>query len=65
MPFDLPPEQQALKEKARALARGEFAHRAAEIDRSEQYPWENVALLWDAGFLGMTISRTYGGPRDQ
>jgi 3-sulfinopropanoyl-CoA desulfinase len=63
MPFHPTPEQRALKEKARALARGEFAHRAAEIDRSEQYPGENVALLRDAGFLGMTIPRTYNGQR--
>jgi alkylation response protein AidB-like acyl-CoA dehydrogenase len=61
MPFDLTPEQRALQEKARALAQGEIARRAAEIDRSEQYPWENVALLKAAGFFGMTIPRAYGG----
>src|SRR5262249_4528908 len=37
------------------------AGRAAEIDRSEQYPWDNVALLRDAGFFGMTIPPVYGG----
>ncbi|HUC68913.1 MAG TPA: 3-sulfinopropanoyl-CoA desulfinase [Stellaceae bacterium] len=61
MPFNLTPAQQALQQKARALARGEIARRAAEIDRSEQYPWENVALLREAGFFGMTIPAAYGG----
>ena len=35
--------------------------RAAEIDREEEYPWDNVRLLKDAGFFGMTIPTTYGG----
>ncbi len=61
MIFDLTPEQQALQQKARALAEGEIARRAAEIDRTEQYPWENVALLKQAGFFGMTIPVAYGG----
>jgi alkylation response protein AidB-like acyl-CoA dehydrogenase len=61
MPFDLTPAQRALQEKARELARGPVAGRAAEIDRSEQYPWDNVALLRDAGFFGMTIPPVYGG----
>jgi len=35
--------------------------RAAEIDRDEQYPWDIVKALNEAGFLGMTIPREYGG----
>ena len=61
MPFDLTPDQKALQERARRLAEAEIAGRAAEIDRSEQYPWDNVALLREAGFLGMTIPAAYGG----
>ncbi len=53
--------QTALQRAARDLAQGELAQRAADIDRSEAYPWENVALLRDAGFLGMTIPRSFGG----
>ena len=47
---------------ARAGA-GPIAERAAEIDRTEQYPWDNVALLKEAGFFGMTIPAAYGGRR--
>ncbi len=61
MNFDLRSAQQALRAKARNLANGAFASRAAEVDRSEQYPWDNVELLEEAGFFGMTIPTAYGG----
>jgi alkylation response protein AidB-like acyl-CoA dehydrogenase len=60
--FELTKAQQELKERARALAEGQFAGRAAELDRSESYPWDNVAALKDAGFMGMTVPPAYGGP---
>jgi alkylation response protein AidB-like acyl-CoA dehydrogenase len=43
------------------MARGKIAERAAEIDCSEEYPWDNVALLKEAGYFGMTIPVAYGG----
>ena len=43
--------QQDLQQRARVLARETIAPRAAEVDRSEQYPWQNVKALADAGFL--------------
>ena len=61
MQFDLTPSQRDLRSKARELACGPIAARAAEIDRSEEYPWDNVALLREAGFFGMTIPAAYGG----
>ena len=59
--FALTPEQEALKERARALAGECVEPRAAEVDRTEQYPWENVEALRSAGFMGMTIPEAYGG----
>ncbi len=53
--------QKTLQNQARALAEAEFRPRAAEIDRTEEYPWENVEKLRDAGFMGMTIPKAYGG----
>ncbi|HYC16983.1 MAG TPA: 3-sulfinopropanoyl-CoA desulfinase [Pseudolabrys sp.] len=61
MDFRLSPEQLRLQGAARELARSEFAGRAAEIDRSEAYPFENVAALKAAGFMGYTIPASYGG----
>ena len=61
MDFELTADQKALRAKSRELARGSFAARAAEIDRTEQYPWGNVKELVEAGFFGMTIPKRYGG----
>ena len=61
MDFELTPDQQDLQQRARDLARTVFAARAPEIDKSEQYPWDNVKALNEAGFMGMTIPREYGG----
>ena len=54
-------EQEDLRARARDLAEMVIAPQAAEIDRSEQYPWDNVTALKDAGFVGMTIPKEYGG----
>lgn len=61
MSIALDASQTALQAKARELADGPVAARAADVDRSEQYPWDNVTLLKDAKLLGMTIPTTYGG----
>ena len=61
MDFSLSPAQLELRERARALARGPVAARAAEVDRSEQYPWDTVKDLTEAGFFGMTVPKAYGG----
>jgi len=39
----------------------QFAPRAAEWDKTRSYPWPNVAALTDAGLMGMTIPRAFGG----
>ncbi|MEC7537118.1 MAG: 3-sulfinopropanoyl-CoA desulfinase [Pseudomonadota bacterium] len=61
MDFQLTADQKDLQARARELARGSFEARAAEIDRSEQYPWNNVEDLKNGGFMGMTIPKAYGG----
>jgi alkylation response protein AidB-like acyl-CoA dehydrogenase len=59
--INLTEQQLALREQARALARKTIVTRAAEVDRSEEYPWDNVEALTRAGFMGMTIPEEYGG----
>ena len=59
--FDLTTEQKTLQARARELADGHMKLRAADIDRTEEYPWDNVAKLVEAGFMGMTIPKVYGG----
>ncbi len=59
--FELSDAQKELQEHARTLAQKEFAPRAAEVDRSEEYPWANVDVLTRTGYMGMTIPEAYGG----
>lgn len=59
--FELSDAQVRLRDEAWALAEREIAPRAAEVDRTEAYPWANVEALTAAGFLGMTIPEEYGG----
>jgi len=59
--FELSTTQKQLQATAREFAKKEIAPRAAEIDRTEQYPWENVELLTKQGFMGMTVPEEYGG----
>jgi alkylation response protein AidB-like acyl-CoA dehydrogenase len=61
MDFALNPAAAALQARARELSQNVVRPRAAEIDRQEQYPWDIVKALADAGFLGMTIPTAYGG----
>ena len=47
--------------RARAFAESTVAPRAAQVDRTEEYPWDTVEALNREGFLGMTIPESLGG----
>lgn len=59
--MELSSQQLALKERAAALSNGMVRKRAAEIDRSREYPWDVVEALKAERFMGMTIPPEYGG----
>jgi len=61
MDLGLSPDELALQARARQFAQSVARPRAAEIDRSEEYPWDIVTALAEAGFCGMTIPPAYGG----
>lgn len=61
MNFDLTDSQKAVQQQARELAQTAIAPRAAHWDQTEQYPYENVDKLVQAGFMGMTVPTAYGG----
>ena len=61
MQVNISQEQEKLRAAAREVAQGAIRSRAADVDRTEEYPWDNVERLKDAGFLGMTIPKAYGG----
>jgi len=59
--YQLSQDQIDFQARARDLAQNVIAPRAAEVDRTEQYPWDNVQALKDAGFIGITIPKELGG----
>ena len=59
--WDLTPQQQHLRSRARELAQEVIGPRAADVDRDEKYPWANVAALRAEGFTGMTVPKDLGG----
>lgn len=62
MSWQLTEQQLQIQAKARALATEVIGPRAAAVDEAEQYPWDNVNALQEAGFTGMTVPPDLGGP---
>src|SRR5574341_354610 len=60
-PHALTAETQALVDVARRLARERFAPRAAQVDATATFPFENYADLRRHGLLGLTVPREHGG----
>ena len=61
MDLGLSPDELALQARARDFADTVVRPRAAAIDRDEQYPWDIVKALAEAGFCGMTVPKALGG----
>jgi isovaleryl-CoA dehydrogenase len=59
--FALGDEVEMLRASARAFAAAEIAPRAAEIDRSNQFPMDLWKKLGALGLLGITVEEDYGG----
>ncbi|MBL4690133.1 MAG: acyl-CoA dehydrogenase family protein [Rhodospirillales bacterium] len=59
--FELTDTQKQIRDSAAKLAKTVIQPRAADIDKTEEYPWHNVKALTEAGFMGMTIPEAYGG----
>src|SRR5512141_1767909 len=61
MDLGLTPDELELQEHTRTFADRVVRPRAAAVDRDEQYPFDTVKALAEAGFLGMTIPKALGG----
>src|ERR1700759_3653176 len=59
--FALSEEHEALREAVRALADDKIAPRAAEIDRTSEFPWDVYEVLVKADFQAVHIPEAYGG----
>ncbi|MGB9721422.1 MAG: acyl-CoA dehydrogenase [bacterium] len=61
MNFDLTAEQKMLQDQVRKFAEAELAPVAPEIDKSGQFPWENIKKCAKQGLLGIVVPEKYGG----
>ncbi len=61
MVLGLSADEIALQARARAFSQGVVRPRAAAIDRDQEYPFDIVKALAEAGFLGMTMPKALGG----
>ena len=56
------PHDRDLVEKVSALAVERFAPRAERYDAESSFPFENYQDMKEAGLIGLTVPREYGGP---
>lgn len=57
----LSPEERLLLDSVHALAEGEIALRAAEYDRTAEFPWDNIRAINALGLNAMFVPEGYGG----
>ena len=54
-------EQREIRELVRTLARDRIAPRAAEIDKSAEFPWDVVELFRENDLFGIMYDEEFGG----
>ena len=59
--FDHGEDIAALRETVQQFAAAEIAPRAADMDRSDQFPMDLWRKMGDLGVLGITVDEQYGG----
>ena len=58
---ELSDTQSMIRDSVRDLARKEFAPRAAKLDETAEFPWDNFRKLAELGLAGIPIPEDYGG----
>jgi len=61
MDFQLNEEQRMVREMVHDFAQKEIAPRAAHVDKTEEFPAENIRQMGELGLLGLPLPEEYGG----
>ncbi len=61
MDFNLTEEQKMIQDMARDFATNELEPRAAELDKTGEFPKESLKKMAELGLLGMIVPEQYGG----
>jgi alkylation response protein AidB-like acyl-CoA dehydrogenase len=61
MQYTLTSEQEMLRDTVREVTREKVWPRAAEIDRSAEFPWDMAHQFRDLGLMGLAVPEEYGG----
>ena len=61
MDFELNEEQRMVRDMVRDFAQKEIAPRAAQVDKTEEFPAENIRQMAELGLLGLPYPEEYGG----
>ncbi len=61
MDFSFTDEHEMIRQTAREFANNVLAKTAAERDRTEQFPHDEMKQLAELGFMGISIPEEYGG----
>jgi alkylation response protein AidB-like acyl-CoA dehydrogenase len=59
--FTLTEDQRLFRKEWRRLFEDKFTERAAEIDKTGEFPWDNFKVLAEAGLAGINVPEAYGG----
>jgi alkylation response protein AidB-like acyl-CoA dehydrogenase len=59
--YEVPQEHRDFLDGIRAIVQGRVAPRAAEIDRTSEYPWDIRQLFGEADILALPFAEEYGG----
>src|SRR5947207_6326994 len=59
--YEVPQEHRDFVEGIRAIVQGRVAPRAAEIDRTSEYPWDIRELFGEADILALPFAEEHGG----
>lgn len=54
-------QEKMIQEVAKAIAKDYIAPRAIDVDRTGEFPWDNIKIMAENGLFGVHVPEEYGG----